>query len=153
MCTLNITLCIVEMLIKCLIIVLGFLCNVLYDWRARRQMSVLQLTLKLYGIVRFALQCIVSWNQARSVWSLPSLEPQVSSVPWRIGSSGKHGGGDAAQLVRASDRHAADAGSIPRCGKGFFSQSQLSVQTLLRVSVHPRVQSHALTCVRTLKIP
>ena len=35
-----------------------------------------------------------------------------------------------------------------------FSLSQLSVQTLLRVSVHPRVQSHVLTTsVRTLKIP
>ena len=44
-------------------------------------------------------------------------------------------GGDVAQSVRASDRHAADAGSIPRCGKGFFSLSQLSVQTLLRVFV------------------
>ena len=31
---------------------------------------------------------------------------------------------------RASDRHVADAGSNPRCGKGFFSQSQLSMQTL-----------------------
>ena len=61
--------------------------------------------------------------------------------------------GDVGQLVKTSDRHAADAGSIPRCGKGFFSQRQLSVQTLLRVSVHPRVQSHALTSVRTLKIP
>ena len=39
---------------------------------------------------------------------------------------------------RASDRHAADAGSIPRCGTGFFSQSQLSVKTL-----------SSLTCVRT----
>ena len=38
---------------------------------------------------------------------------------------------------RASDRHAADAGSIPRCGEGFFFQSQLSVYTLLRVSVQP----------------
>ena len=57
-----------------------------------------------------------------------------------------------APLVRASDRHAADAGSIPRCGKGFFfSQSHLSVQTLLRVSVHPHVQTHAFTSVRTLK--
>ena len=54
---------------------------------------------------------------------------------------------------RASDRHAADAGSIPQCGKGFFSQTQLSVHSLLRVSVHPRVQSHAFTSVRTLKIP
>ena len=53
-------------------------------------------------------------------------------------------GGDVAQLVRASDHHAADAGSIPRSGKGLFSQSQLSVQTLLRVSVHPSVQSHAV---------
>ena len=52
---------------------------------------------------------------------------------------------------RVSDRHAAGAGSISRCSKGFFSQSQLSVQTLLRVSVHPRVQSHALTSVSTLK--
>ena len=39
-------------------------------------------------------------------------------------------------------------GSIPRCGKGFFSHSQLSVQTLLRVSVHLRVQSDTLTSVR-----
>ena len=38
---------------------------------------------------------------------------------------------------RASDRHVADAGSIPRCGKGFFSQSQLSVQTLLHVRTPP----------------
>ena len=38
---------------------------------------------------------------------------------------------------RASDRHAADAGSIPRCGTGFFSQSQLSVQTLLRCLYTP----------------
>ena len=38
---------------------------------------------------------------------------------------------------RTSDRHAAEAGSILRCGEEFFSQSQLSVQTLLRVSVQP----------------
>ena len=40
---------------------------------------------------------------------------------------------------RASDWHAADAGSIPRCGKGFFSQSQLCVLTLIRCPFHPRV--------------
>ena len=38
---------------------------------------------------------------------------------------------------RASDRHAVDASSIPRCGKGFFSESQLSVQTLLRCCTLP----------------
>ena len=60
--------------------------------------------------------------------------------------------GDIAQLVRASDRHVADAGLIPHRGKGFISQSQLSVQTLLRVSGYSCVQSHALTSVRTLKV-
>ena len=60
---------------------------------------------------------------------------------------------DVAQLVRASDRHAADADSIPRCGKGLFSHSQLSVQTLLRVYANPRVQLHALTSVRTMCRP
>ena len=55
-------------------------------------------------------------------------------------------------VVKASDGHAADASSIPRCGKGFFSQSQLSVQTLLRVSIHPRVKLYAFTSVCTLKI-
>ena len=49
----------------------------------------------------------------------------------------RHENGDVAQLDRASDRHTADAGSIPQCGKGFFSQGQLPVQTLLRVSVTP----------------
>ena len=60
--------------------------------------------------------------------------------------------GDVAQLVNTSDCHAIDAGLIPRCGKGFFSQSQLSVQTLLRLSLHPHVQTHAFTSVCTLMI-
>ena len=58
---------------------------------------------------------------------------------------------DVTQLVKALDRHAANAGSIPRCGKGFSSLSQLSVQTLFRCPAL-RVQSHALTSVRTIKI-
>ena len=49
---------------------------------------------------------------------------------------------------RASDQHAAEAGLSPWCGKGFLSQSQLSMQTLLRSPYSPRVQSHALTSVR-----
>ena len=56
-------------------------------------------------------------------------------------------GGDVAQLVRASNRHAADVGSIPRCGKGFFFQSQLSVQTLLHVSVPPPPPLRANACI------
>ena len=38
---------------------------------------------------------------------------------------------------RATDWHAADADSIPWCGKGFFSHSQLSVQTLFRCLYTP----------------
>ena len=52
-------------------------------------------------------------------------------------------GGDVAQLVRASDRHVADAGLIPRCGKGFISQSQLSVQTLTCI----RILLCTITCI------
>ena len=52
-------------------------------------------------------------------------------------SSTSQMGGEVALLVRGPDRQAADEGSIPWCGKGFFSQSQLSVQTLLHVSIHP----------------
>ena len=40
-------------------------------------------------------------------------------------------------------------GSIPRCGKGFFSQSQLSVQTLLRcpyISVCNHVHKDICAC-------
>ena len=60
--------------------------------------------------------------------------------------------GDVAQFVEGRTGTPAEAVSIPRCGKGFFSHSQLSVQTLLRVSARSLVQSHALTSTRTLKI-
>ena len=54
---------------------------------------------------------------------------------------------------KATDWHAADAGLNPQCGKGFSPQCQLSRADSLMVSVHPRVQSHAFTSVRMLKIP
>ena len=47
-------------------------------------------------------------------------------------------GGDVAQLVRASDRHADDVGSIPRCGEGFFFFPESTFS------------ADFLTCVRTL---
>ena len=51
----------------------------------------------------------------------------------------------------ALDRHATDAGLSPWCGKGFFFQSPFSADCLT-VSVHPCVQSHALTSVCTLTV-
>ena len=59
--------------------------------------------------------------------------------------------GNVAQLTEHLDWHATDAGSVPQGSNGFFCKSQLSVQTLLRVSVHPPVK-HALTTVHTFKI-
>ena len=50
-------------------------------------------------------------------------------------------------------RRNTDAGSSPRCGKWFFSQSQLPVQTVLRCPYSPRVQPHASTSVYLLQIP
>ena len=48
-------------------------------------------------------------------------------------------------VSRASDWHAFDAGWIPWCGKGFFSQSAFSADSLT-VSVHLCVQLHVFTC-------
>ena len=50
----------------------------------------------------------------------------------------------------ALDWDAAEAGLVPHCGKGFFSRSPLSVQTLSRCLYTPCVQSHALTSVCAL---
>ena len=49
----------------------------------------------------------------------------------------RHIGWGCSSVGRATDRHAADAGSIPRCGKGFFSLSQLSVQILFTITSSP----------------
>ena len=55
---------------------------------------------------------------------------------------------------RASDWKArcnTESGLSPRCRKGFFSQSQRTVQTLIRCPYSPCVQLHASTPVCTLK--
>ena len=75
----------------------------------------------------------VQWEDRshKSVQILFPLAPLVSHE--RAGIRGW----DVAQLVRASDRHAADAGSIPRCGKGFSSR-QLYVNFQCGLSVGVR---------------
>ena len=49
----------------------------------------------------------------------------------------KNGGWGCSSVGRAWDWYAANAGSIPRCSKGFFPQSQLSVQTLQQCPYTP----------------
>ena len=71
----------------------------------------------------------------QSPCNVPDIAHGLRRIPlWGWGCS---------SVGRASDRHAADAGSIPRCGKRFFSQSQLSVQILLRCPCSP---PHPLPC-------
>ena len=84
-----------------------------------------------------------------------SIEPRERNVTERR----KARGCDVAQSVEATDRNArrnTDVSSTLPYSNGvvcFFSQGQLSVQTLLRGSCRPRVQSHASTSARTIKIP
>ena len=47
---------------------------------------------------------------------------------------GGEGGGSS--VGRALDWHAADTGFTPQCGKGLFSLSQFSAQTLLHAQSH-----------------
>ena len=63
----------------------------------------------------------------------------ISSQP--CPSSQGNAGWECSLVGRALDRYNAYAGSIPRCGKGYFSKSQLSVHSLT-VSIHPRMQLH-----------
>ena len=69
-----------------------------------------------------------------------------------IQSAQLNGGGDVAQFLERQTGTPLTQVRLPGAARD-FSPGQLSVRTLLRVSVHPRAQSHALTSVRTLKIP
>ena len=80
--------------------------------------------------------------------------PRLSPVIWSMTFWPSTSGSGDSSVGRASDwksRRNTDAGSSPRCGKGFFSQCQLSVQTLLRCPYSPCVLSYASASVQTLK--
>ena len=63
--------------------------------------------------------------------------------------SSSSSGWGGSSVGKASDWHIADAGSIPQSGKGFFSQSRLSVQTLLRCLYTPLCNCmHLHLCAR-----
>ena len=68
-------------------------------------------------------------NVTNDIWR----KSPKSDVRWGCSSVG-----------RAPDRHSADAGSIPRYGKGFISEGQLLVQALLRCPYTPPC---AIACI------
>ena len=63
-----------------------------------------------------------------------------------------NGCGGCSSVGTVSEHHAADTSLIPRCGEGFRSPESTFSAHSLSVSVHPCVQSHALTSARTLQI-
>ena len=92
---------------------------------------------------------------------LSSVFVNVSSHPWFIFSllnraddhspqielHAKDGDSSVGRAFDWNVRHDTDAGSSPRCGKGFFSQSQLPVQTLylstcIDICVHVKNPQH-----------
>ena len=88
--------------------------------------------------------CAKSQNSSRS--QIIATKPKTGGFSTKPSNLWR---GDVAQLVDHQHRHAADAGSIPRCGKGFFYQSQLSVKTLLRCPYTPvRNRMHLHLCAR-----
>ena len=83
-----------------------------------------RLTNVKYGLINHATK--ERLEQTDREYSVKTFYFQIQPLTWG-GSS----------VATASDRHAPDSGLIPRSGKGFFSQSQLSVQTLLRCPYTP----------------
>ena len=97
---------------------------------------------KLHVVVAFSFVSILSL--------VPGQDSSHMPVQWLFCRLGF--GMGCSSVGRASDCQAADAGLIPRCGKGFSSWSQLSVKALFRCPYNPSMRSHALTSVRALKI-
>ena len=94
------------------------------------------------------ISCVLPKKKKKSMcamleftWTFHCTENQRHAVQeekrnyWNHQAPSRGWGGSS--VGRAPDRHAADSGSIPHCGKGFFSQNQLSVQTLLRCPYTP----------------
>ena len=98
-------------------------------------------------------------TKASAIHAYRPMWPQVWHVARQsvtFTSLGQNPGTGIVQLIQRPTKKPVgdtDAGSSPWCGKGLFSRILLSVQTLLRCPYSPRVQSHASTSVRALKIP
>ena len=110
--------------------------------------SIFETVLWTFGLeVRWSSQNY-SWWKLEKAWEEKTLCPVKGFMPdtalctsqrlkfiYQHSSSSSGWGGSS--VGKALDRHIADAGSIPQSGKGFFSQSRLSVQTLLQCLYAP----------------
>ena len=101
----------------------------------------------------------IIWHEKRPYKNLKCSRPH-SYYPERRQTCSDHfkwqskmGNSPVGRAFNWKARHNTDVGSSPGCSKGFFSQSQLSVQTLLQCPYSPHVQLHASTSVHTLKFP
>ena len=108
--------------------------------------------------VQRVIQFVSSWIVASSAEEKVSqsdvfcCENTAVTVATITGHGNGHNEGwECSSVGRAWDRHTANAGSIPGATRVFLPESTFSADSLT-VSLHPRVQPHALTSVRTLKI-
>ena len=88
----------------------------------------------LFDVVHPAFPLLTTAEELRSA------EVARPFIPWKWGWI----------CCSFGEQRATEAGSIPQCSKGYFSHSTFSTDSFM-VSVHPRVQLHAATSVRTLK--
>ena len=77
--------------------------------------QTIQLFLQLYCYTWYKVKVTTTKNKQKTKQTKKSSENSMDLDFIYFG------GWDVAQLVRALDRHATDLGSIPLCGKGFFS--------------------------------
>ena len=97
---------------------------------------------------RFLFHSFKQW-----VSVLVCLVTVMASLSFAAERRGITVGGGCSSVARVSDRHAAEAGSIPRCGKGFSPR----VNVQCRLSFDVLTPLCATTCInicptRTLKI-
>ena len=98
-----------------------------------------------------------SWRAGKRFKNVTNQNP-VKMRRFRSPSYGKNKSSNRSTSQRgcssvgsALDSNTADAGSIPRCGKGFSPPESTFSADSLTVSILPRVQSHVLTSVCVLK--
>ena len=111
-------------------------------WQQRQQRWVTDQTGGVSGCCFFSplpTSLFRKWLADFTIWSVEhDCEHNTKAIPmFRVDSS-------VGRALDPSARHSTGAGLVPRCSKGFFTASQLSVQTVLQCLHNPYVPLGAL---------
>ena len=86
----------------------------------------------------------MKWSRRFCYWLISSCSAKQGFWGKTSEGLGNLQGQGCSSVGTESHQHAANASSIPRCGKGFFSRSQLLVQTLV---IQCPYTPCAITCI------